>query len=322
MQPLLLLQLLGKDSFDIDIALDDTLGREFAEHVNRFLESKGQTARGVGVIRSNPEQSKHLETATMMVHGQWIDLVNLRAESYADEGSRIPSQIEFGTAKQDALRRDLTINSLFYNINAKTVEDFTGQGLEDLKNGIIRTPLPPMQTFLDDPLRVLRSVRFAARFGFAVSQDLLSAASTDEVRVALGSKVSRERVGKEVELMLKGRDPLFAVELLHTLGLFDTVFTLPQPSAEAGQSAKGAKESNVESKAGGAAKGEGDASGVLLTGLPPRHGQQGVVALASAKRLMGCFLDPSTAGGWVGGPVRHLCIAQCCACGHDAVLIM
>lgn len=287
---LFLLQLLGKECFDIDIALDDTLGREFAEHVNKYLESKGETARGVGVIRSNPDQSKHLETATMMVNGQWIDLVNLRAEAYADEGSRIPSQIEFGTAEQDALRRDLTINSLFYNINTKEVEDLTGRGLEDLRNGVIRTPLPPMQTFLDDPLRVLRAVRFAARFGFSVCEDLLSAASTEEVRAALGSKVSRERVGKETELMLKGRDPLGAVELLYTLGLFDTVFTLPrsQPQTLPGP---------LPSEPMASAKGEGRGGGVpLLVGLPPQHGQQGLVDLASAQRLAPRFMDAAAAG--------------------------
>jgi tRNA nucleotidyltransferase (CCA-adding enzyme) len=72
--------------------------------------------------------------------------------------------VKIGTPLEDALRRDLTINSLFYNINKKEVEDFTGKGIEDLKHGIIRTPLDPLQTFLDDPLRILRTIRFATRF--------------------------------------------------------------------------------------------------------------------------------------------------------------
>lgn len=57
--------------------------------------------------------------------------------------------MQFGTPEQDALRRDFTINSLFYNINKGIVEDFTGKGIDDLKEGIIRTPLPPKETFLD-----------------------------------------------------------------------------------------------------------------------------------------------------------------------------
>ncbi|KAJ0086673.1 hypothetical protein Patl1_07788 [Pistacia atlantica] len=67
---------------------------------------------------------------------------------------------KFGTAEEDAYRRDLTINSLFYNINTSSVEDLTGRGIEDLKSGKIVTPLPPKATFLDDPLRVLRAIRF------------------------------------------------------------------------------------------------------------------------------------------------------------------
>jgi hypothetical protein len=57
--------------------------------------------------------------------------------------------MEFGSAKQDALRRDFTINALFYNLNEGAVEDLTGRGLEDLRAGLIRTPLPPTETFLD-----------------------------------------------------------------------------------------------------------------------------------------------------------------------------
>jgi len=71
-----------------------------------------------------------------------IDLVNLRSETYSDI-SRVPT-IEIGTPEQDALRRDLTINSMFYNINENKVEDYTGKGLDDLKNKILRTPLEPL----------------------------------------------------------------------------------------------------------------------------------------------------------------------------------
>ena len=134
-------KLLGKNSSDIDIALDTCMGQDFANKVNEYLATKGEETRGVGVIQSNPEQSKHLETATMRVHGSWLDLVNLRSESYS-EGSRIP-EARFGTPTQDAERRDLTINALFYNISTDTVEDFTGKGLSDLQGGLIRTPLPP-----------------------------------------------------------------------------------------------------------------------------------------------------------------------------------
>lgn len=69
--------------------------------------------------------------------------------------SRIP-QVDFGTPEQDALRRDFTINSLFYNIDSEVVEDLTGHGKEDLKAGLIRTPLPARETFQDGELRFER----------------------------------------------------------------------------------------------------------------------------------------------------------------------
>ena len=94
------------------------------------------------MIKANSEKSKHLETATIRVHGMMIDLVNLRSEKYSDD-SRVPT-IEIGTPEEDAYRRDLTINAMFYNINKGRVEDFTKRGENDLRLGIVRTPLEPL----------------------------------------------------------------------------------------------------------------------------------------------------------------------------------
>ena len=221
-------KLIGRESDDIDIALDTMLGKEFADKVNEYLTSQGVETKGIGVIQSNPEQSKHLETATMRVRDVWLDLVNLRSESYAED-SRIP-EMEFGTAKDDAFRRDLTINALFYNINERKVEDFTESGVKDLERGVVRTPLPPRTTFLDDPLRILRAIRFAARFGFAVQDDIKHAASDVEVQDALRHKVSRERFGKEVLGMMKGRSPADAVSLMTAFKITPIVLFVPTQS--------------------------------------------------------------------------------------------
>jgi tRNA nucleotidyltransferase (CCA-adding enzyme) len=78
-----------------------------------------------------------------------------------------------GTPTEDAQRRDFTFNALFLNVQSQSVEDLCGTGIDDLRAGLIRTPLPPLQTFADDPLRVLRAVRFASRFGFAMHQELV-----------------------------------------------------------------------------------------------------------------------------------------------------
>lgn len=210
---------------DIDIALDDMLGREFADHLNDYLQHHGRDTVSVGVVLKNPEKSKHLETATMKVGSFWIDFVNLRAEEYTQD-SRIPDLMRIGSPAEDAFRRDLTINALFYNINTGQVEDWTGRGFDDLKRGIVATPLPPLTTLLDDPLRVLRSVRFAARLRFTMDEELIKAATDERVRNALAQKVSRERVGGEVDLMLRSPDPVGAMRLLINLSLVDTVFPL------------------------------------------------------------------------------------------------
>lgn len=228
-------KLLGKECYDIDIALDDMLGREFCEKVNEYLSSEGEEIHKIGVVQCNPDQSKHLETAKMRLLDVWIDFVNLRAEDYS-ENSRIPT-MRFGTAEEDAYRRDLTINSLFYNINTSSVEDFTGRGISDLKSGKIVTPLPPKQTFLDDPLRVLRAIRFGARFGFLLDGELKKAAADNDVIAALTDKISRERIGHEIDLMISGSDPVKAMLYISELQLFWAVFSLPpgvEPSTPEG----------------------------------------------------------------------------------------
>ncbi|KAF2068650.1 hypothetical protein CYY_010024, partial [Polysphondylium violaceum] len=218
-------KLRGDDSHDIDITLDNMMGESFAELVNNYLGNHQQKTHRIGVIQSNPEQSKHLETATVKIFDMWIDFVNLRSETYT-EASRIP-EITIGTPKDDALRRDLTINSLFYNINENRVEDYTGNGISDLKMGIIRTPLPPLTTFLDDPLRVFRSIRFATRLYFAIDKELMDAASNPLISNAIKSKISHERIAKEFDGMLNGPRPDLSLYLIHHLGLYDCLFSLP-----------------------------------------------------------------------------------------------
>ncbi|KAF3452429.1 hypothetical protein FNV43_RR02862 [Rhamnella rubrinervis] len=229
-------KLLGKDCCDIDIALDNMLGSEFVDKVTEYLLFVGEEPQGIAVIPSNPEQSKHLETARMRICDMWIDFVNLRCEEYCDN-SRIPTQQKFGTAEQDAYRRDLTINSLFYNINTSSVEDYTERGIEDLKSGRIVTPSPAKITFMDDPLRVLRAIRFGARFEFTLDEELKKAAAHEDVKAALGAKISRERIGTEIDLMISGNQPVKAMANICDLTLFWVVFSLPpkfEPSVPEG----------------------------------------------------------------------------------------
>jgi len=225
-------KLLGLSSDDIDVALDDCSGLEFAERVNAYMRHINEETHSVGVIEANPDRSKHLETATIKVKGVAIDCVNLRSESYTED-SRIP-EIQYGTPLEDAMRRDFTLNSLFYNATSGEVEDYTGKGLDDLRSGVIRTPMEPMQTFIDDPLRVLRAIRFAARYDFVLDPPLIQAASSRSIREALLVKVSRERILKELDKMLgiagyqeSSSRPALALVMVHKLGLFRSIISLP-----------------------------------------------------------------------------------------------
>lgn len=235
---------LGRPSHDIDVAINSMTGETFGNELRRFCEQPENVARhnlqpeDVGrlhKIAKNPEKSKQLETATVKLFGLDVDFVNLRTEKYTAD-SRNP-QVEFGTAEEDALRRDATVNALFYNIHTGEIEDFVG-GVPDLDAGIIRTPMDPFQTFMDDPLRVLRLVRFASRLRFIIAPSTKKFMGNTQVLRALRAKISRERVGTEVEKMLKGEHPRDAVRLIEELGLYHTIFTdpvnlnAPQPSLD------------------------------------------------------------------------------------------
>ncbi|KAJ8488681.1 hypothetical protein ONZ51_g3411 [Trametes cubensis] len=218
-------KLLGSQCNDIDIALENMMGVPFAERFVDYCRTvKNLAVKNVAKIESNPDQSKHLETARTTVLGIELDFVNLRSEEYA-ENSRIPTQV-------DAIRRDITINALFYNVHSREVEDHTGRGLDDLRNGVVRTPLAPRETFMDDPLRVLRCIRFASRFGFTMVPELQEAAKDPAIQEALRVKISRERVGEELDKMMGGqvlrRNPLLAIDLINKLSLYTSVFSIPE----------------------------------------------------------------------------------------------
>ena len=199
------------------------MGEKFAEKLIDYLKTKNVPSSSCGVIHSNPDRSKHLETATLAIFGQFIDFVNLRAETYTSD-SRIPDSIAFGTPSEDALRRDITINSMFWNIHTEEVEDFTGHGLIDIENGIIRTPLAPRDTLLDDPLRLLRVIRFATRFQYSIVPELMEAMRDPIVHSSLKEKVSRERIGIEVDKILHDRYSLQGMFLINQVGVFNTIF--------------------------------------------------------------------------------------------------
>ena len=201
-------KLLGLPSDDIDVCIDNMTGFKFVVLMQDFVNATYDKKKAKGIlgtlakVDANPDKSKHLETTIMRVFGLHLDFVNLRKEAY-DETSRTPT-MTFGTAEEDALRRDSTINALFFNLTSSKVEDFTDRGLQDLEHKIIKTPLAPYETFRDDPLRVLRHIRFASKLGFSIATADEQAMGDPSIQAALKLKISRERIGVEIEKMLKG----------------------------------------------------------------------------------------------------------------------
>lgn len=186
-------KIMGNPSFDMDIALENISGYKFAAELVK--SSTGQKLTEVHVIKDNPEKSKHLETAVVRINGFCVDFVNLRNETYSE--TRIPN-INPGTPQEDAFRRDLTINSLFYNLFTRKIEDYTGRGIDDIKRKMLRTPLDPRTTLFDDPLRLVRIFRFHSKFGFKIDEKIDEALLDERIKGALGKKVSNERIHIEI----------------------------------------------------------------------------------------------------------------------------
>jgi tRNA nucleotidyltransferase/poly(A) polymerase len=232
---------LGVKSKDIDIALDKMTGAEFCKYITK------ETGKKPAIIAADEGKSKSLETATIGLGDTNIpiDFVNLRKEVY-EPGSRVP-KMTIGTAEEDAERRDLTLNSLFYNVNGGQVEDLTGKGLADLDSLTLRTPMDPKQTFADDPLRVFRVLRFFAKFkGATIADDTLKAIhdpevqealdpknlidvevtdpKTGEVKIEKQRKISEERILTEWQKLHKGPQASAALRVAQESGLWNKVF--------------------------------------------------------------------------------------------------
>ena len=214
-------KLLGKESDDIDIALNDMKGSTFANLINEELYP-GKNK--VGIIQQNVEKGKNLETATIKINQTWIDLVNLRCED----------KNKIGTPLTDAERRDLSINSLFYNINEGKVEDFTNKGIKDLENGIIETPIDAEITFKDDPLRILRMIRFAIKYKFRIGYNINNyiEKNKDNIIKNFYENISKERIEKELYKIFNMDNSSFAIAYLCKFNILDIILLTKDYDAE------------------------------------------------------------------------------------------
>lgn len=208
--------LLGRPSKDIDVVVVGS-GIELAEAVSsRFRGSKLSVFKSFG-------------TAMVKIRDVEVEFVGARRESYRRE-SRKPI-VEDGSLEDDQNRRDFTINALALSLSAQNygalVDPFNG--LDDLHNGIIRTPLEPEITFSDDPLRMMRAIRFATQLNFTIEQKTFDGIAATVERIKI---ISQERICDELNKIMMSDEPSLGFKIMDKAGLLP--FILPELSAMKG----------------------------------------------------------------------------------------
>ena len=200
--------ILERPSIDIDIVVVGS-GIELAEKSAKVLRVK------------NVSVFKNYGTAHFRYKNLDVEFVGARKESYA-ENSRNPF-VEEGTITDDQLRRDFTINTLAISLqkhNFGTLID-PFDGVKDLENGVIRTPLDPNKTYSDDPLRMLRAIRFATQLDFKIQKSSLEAILSNADRLTI---ISQERISDELNKIILSKTPSRGFKLLESTQLLVKFF--------------------------------------------------------------------------------------------------
>jgi len=201
--------LLGRDPADIDVATSAT-----PEQIVSLFSRTRQVGAQFGVVLVR--QGRY-----------WIETATFRSDLDYTDGRR-PVGVVFTTAEQDALRRDFTINGLFYDPIGERVIDYVA-GQQDLQAGIVRAIGDPDARFAEDHLRLLRAVRFTARFGFHLDERTAAAVRHHAASIA---RVSAERIREELEKMFAYPTRASAVSLMSDLGLLEHLWSGSQWPAE------------------------------------------------------------------------------------------
>ncbi len=198
---------LNRPSKDIDFLVIGN-GIEFAKKAAAALNSKLSVFKNFG-------------TAMLRFQDLEIEFVGARKESYRSE-SRKPL-VENGTLEDDQKRRDFTINAMALRINRSHLGELVDpfNGIKDLDNRLIRTPLDPAETFSDDPLRMLRAIRFAGQLNFAIDPNAVEAIKANKERIAI---VSKERITDELNKIILSNTPSVGFNYLFNTGLLHLIF--------------------------------------------------------------------------------------------------
>ena len=201
-------KILGKDSKDIDfVVVGDSI--RFANIAAKKLNRKK--------VITYPR----FKTAKIPSKSYDIEFVSARSEIY-DEKSRKPIVLD-ATLESDLARRDFTINTLAVKINGSDIGQIIDSfgGVQSIADGIIKTPLEPNVTYSDDPLRMMRAVRFAARFNYEIESESFEAIKSNADRIKI---VSPERIGDEFFKILLSANPVYGLRLLEKSGLLREIF--------------------------------------------------------------------------------------------------
>lgn len=198
---------LRRPSTDIDVVVVGS-GIEVAEALAAELHARVSVFKTFG-------------TAMVRSRGVEVEFVGARKESYSHD-SRKP-QVEPGTLEDDQRRRDFTINAMAWSLNGDSFGELVDPfgGMEDLEACIIRTPCDPDVTFSDDPLRMMRAVRFASQLGFSIEEETFEAIRRNRERIRI---VSRERIITELNKIVLSPVPSMGFELLDLTGLLELIF--------------------------------------------------------------------------------------------------
>ncbi|WP_103904824.1 CCA tRNA nucleotidyltransferase [Sphingobacterium lactis] len=202
---------------------DHIMGRPFKNDIDIVVLGSGiDFANKLGeILQAKVTVFKSFGTAMLQYDGLQIEFVGARKESYRQD-SRKPI-VEDGTLEDDQNRRDFTINAMAYSLNdadyGALVDPF--HGVEDLENRVIRTPLEPGITFSDDPLRMMRAIRFATQLNFRIDSLALDAISSHADRIKI---ISRERVIDELNKIILAEKPSIGFKYLFDTGLLERIF--------------------------------------------------------------------------------------------------
>jgi poly(A) polymerase len=162
----------------------------------------------------------------VLVDNQQVEVATFRSDAGYSDGRR-PDKVRFTSAEEDALRRDFTINGMFYDPLKKEVIDYV-DGRGDLKRKIIKTIGNPTERFSEDYLRMLRAIRFSAQLGFKIDKNTLSAVKKYADKI---TKISGERIAVELESLFAATDSKKGVKLLIEAGLLEQIFPVFKKAA-------------------------------------------------------------------------------------------